>query len=123
MSETIVQRKVAKLIQRELGAIIDRGQFYSQAMLTVSVVRVTRDLSIAKVYVSCFPEKHLPQAIETLEAESWQIRKSLGQRIRNKVRKIPEVRFYGDDTLQEAERIEELLDQIKRTEDTQEDPS
>ncbi len=104
MSETIVQRKLAKLIQRELGTIIDRGQFLSGAMLTISVVRITRDLSITKVFVSCLPESQLPQAIETLNTEAWQIRKALGQRIRNKVRKIPEIRFYGDDTLQEAER-------------------
>ena len=64
MAETIVQRKLAKLIQREVGEIIDRGKFFSDAMLTVSVVRITRDLSIAKLYVSSFPEQKLDPAVK-----------------------------------------------------------
>ena len=112
MAETIVQRKLAKLIQREVGEIIDRGKFFPGAMLTVSVVRVTRDLSIAKLYVSSFPEQKLDPAVKLLNEESWNIRKQLAQRIRNKVRKIPELRFFGDDTLQEANRIEKLLNNV-----------
>ncbi|MEM6628502.1 MAG: 30S ribosome-binding factor RbfA [Bacteroidota bacterium] len=112
MAETIVQRKIAKLIQREVGEIMDRGKFFPGAMLTLSVVRITRDLSIAKLYVSSLPEQKLDSAVQTLNEEAWQIRKLLAQRIRNKVRKIPELRFFGDDTLQEVDRIEKLLDEV-----------
>jgi len=113
MADSIVQKKLAKLIQQEVSEILNQSTYIPNAMLTVSVVRITGDLSIAKVYVSCFPDHKLQEAADTLNQHAWEIRKQLAQKIKNKVRKIPELRFYPDNTLQEAERIEDLLNQIR----------
>lgn len=126
MTETIVQKKLSKLIQREVSQIISMGtQYVPNTMLTVSIVRVTRDLSLARIYISAFPESKLAEAIQRLNDQAWEVRHALAARIRNKVRSIPELRFFEDDTLQEAKRIEELLDtiEIKPEEEAEEDAS
>jgi len=115
MEESIVQKKLAKLIQKEVSDIVMQGKYLQGVMLTVSLVRVTADLSLAKIYVSCFPDQRLEEAATQLNESAWEIRKGLASRIKNKVRKIPELRFYADDTLQEVEKIEELLDKINPT--------
>lgn len=112
MTESIVQKKLGKLIQKEISAHLSGQHDVPGVMLTVSVVRVTGDLGLAKIYVSCFPDAQLDSAVEALNANSWEIRKWLASRIKNKVRKIPELRFYGDDTYQKAEQIEQLLNEI-----------
>jgi ribosome-binding factor A len=115
MSESLIQSKLANLIRKEISAALGMGQNYVPGgMLTVSVVRITGDLSIAKIYITTLPEAHLEEAVERLNANSWEIRKNLAARIRNKVRKIPELRFHVDDSFEEAARIEKLLDAVKK---------
>lgn len=113
MSESIVQKKLAKLILQQLGEII-RLTFEggAGAMITLSQVRVTADLSLAKVYVSVLPDRRLEEMAEALNADAWRLRKELAGRIRNKVRKIPDLRFYPDDSFIHAEKIDSLLNQI-----------
>lgn len=114
MAESIVQKKLAKLIQQELSDIIPgSGVVPAGALLTVSTVRVTGDLSIAKAYISVFPDKHIQPVLEKLTKRDWEMRKALAQRIRNKVRKIPELRFYPDPSYKEAEDMIKLLDDLK----------
>lgn len=118
MSETIVQKKLNKLINQELGGLIVLNSPYiSGGLLTISVVRITKDLSLAKVYISVLPESKMEDTITSLNENAWEIRFELGKRIRNKVRKIPELRFYADDSYKEAEKINKLLDQIKQEEE------
>ncbi|MEL6593381.1 MAG: 30S ribosome-binding factor RbfA, partial [Bacteroidota bacterium] len=106
MSESIVQKKTAALIQQELSEILSRQLSYVPGiLLTVTVVRVVPDLSLAKVYVSTLPDSKLEETVKALRDNSWEVRFALGQRIRNKVRKIPELNFYADDSYAEAERI------------------
>lgn len=113
MSETIVQKKTAKLIQQELSDLLSLKLVYvSGVMLTVSVVRVVPDLSLAKIYVSAFPDNRIVEVVETLNNRTWEIRKELAQRIRNKVRQVPELRFYEDDSFKEADRINRMLDEL-----------
>ena len=114
MSESIVQKKLAKLILQDLGEII-RVNFDGApgSFLTISVVRVTADLSLAKVYVSVLPDSQLIETTKALNLDAWRLRKELAAKIRNKVRKIPELMFYPDDSFIQAERIDELLNEIK----------
>ena len=86
-------------------------------MITISVVRVTGDLGIAKIYITTLPDSKLEETVDRLNEGSWQIRKQLAARIRNKVRKMPELRFFVDDTFEEAARIEKLLDEVKKDEE------
>ena len=112
MGESIVQKKLGKLIQLELSEILGfKSGFLPQGLLTVSQVRVTADLGLAKVYISFLPDTQLEAAATLLNGHSWEIRKQLAGRIRNKVRKIPELNFYADDSFREADRINQLLDE------------
>ncbi len=118
MGESIVQKKVAKLIQQELGDLFSHEINYVPGTFpTVTVVRVPPDLGLAKIYVSVLPDSKLQEVAEALNEKNWEVRHLLAKRIRNKVRKIPELRFYADDSLKEAERINRLLDDLETGEE------
>jgi len=110
MSETNVQKKLSKLIKVELSDILSRDlQYVKGVFLTVTLVKVPRDLGLAKIYISTLPDAQLETMVETLNEHDWEIRKALAAKIRNKVRKIPELRFYADDSSQYADNIDKLL--------------
>ncbi|MEM6806342.1 MAG: 30S ribosome-binding factor RbfA [Bacteroidota bacterium] len=110
MSESNVQRKLSKLIKVELSEILSRELIYIKgALLTLTLVKVTGDLSIAKVYISVLPDEKIGEMVELLNENNWEVRKALAAKIRNKVKKIPELRFYVDDSNQYAERIDDIL--------------
>lgn len=114
MGESIVQKKVAKLVQQELGDLFSHELNYVPGTFpTVTVVRVPADLGLAKVYVSVLPDTRLQEVAEALNENAWEVRHLLAKRIRNKVRKIPELRFYADDSMKEAERINQMLDELQ----------
>lgn len=103
----MIQREVADLLQNEFHEA-------SHSMLTITGVRMTKDLGIAYVHVSVLGDKPEQRnaAFKRLEALTVQIRQALAQRIRHQVRRIPELRFFLDDSQQHAARIEELFAQI-----------
>ena len=105
------QLKVAREIQRDLSEIIrSRGMAaFGGAMVTVSEVRISPDLSIAKVFVSIFPSDRAPQVMQLLEEEKRSIRGELGRQVSSQLRIVPELDFHQDTTLDYAEHIEELL--------------
>lgn len=103
----MIQREVADLLQNDFHEA-------SHSMLTITGARVTKDLGIAYVNVSVLgdtPEQR-NAAFKRLEGLTVQIRQALAQRIRHQVRRIPEIRFFLDDSAQQAARIEELFEQI-----------
>ena len=105
------QLKVAREIQRDLAEII-RGKgmnFFGGAMVTVSEVRISPDLSIAKVFVSIFPSDRQAAVMGILEDNKSHIRGELGHEIGSQLRIVPELDFYLDSSLDYAQRIEELL--------------
>lgn len=105
------QNKLGRLVQKELGDIFQKNQrdWFGKTMVTVTVVRVSGDLSIAKVYLSMFPSKDAKHTIELLNYNVAAVRLELGNRIRHQVKNIPELRFFIDDSLDHIERIENLL--------------
>ena len=105
------QLKVARELQRYLAEIIrSRGMAaFGGAMLTVSEVRISPDLSIAKVYVSVFPSDKQKEVMETLDQEKKSIRGELGRQVAKQLRIVPELDFYLDSSLDYAEHIEQLL--------------
>lgn len=114
MAETIVQRKLSRLIQEELSQMFtlsQRGKL--EVMLTVSQTKITADLSLAKVYISAFPDNKLKETVDDLNERNWEIRHALAARIKNKVRKIPDIRFYADDSFAEADKINSLIDTLE----------
>ncbi len=113
MSESIVQRKTATLIQQELSELLGRNYPGVKAtILTVSMVRMSPDLGLAKIYISALPDNLIESTVDFLNEQVWEIRHRLSQRIRNKMRQVPELMFYVDDSFREAERINKLIDSI-----------
>ncbi|WP_250629834.1 30S ribosome-binding factor RbfA [Rhodoflexus caldus] len=109
--ESTRQRKFARLIQKELGDIFqkDLKEITGNHLVTITVVRVSPDLGIAKVYLSFLPDKGKTEKIDMLRENIKQIRQELAARIRHQVRIIPELQFFIDDTEEEAMRINQLL--------------
>lgn len=105
------QLKVGRELQRDLAEII-RGKgmaLFSGAMVTVSEVRISPDLSIAKVFVSIFPSDKQEAVMKILEEEKKSIRGELGKMVRSQLRIVPEFDFLLDTTLDYAEHIDSLL--------------
>lgn len=105
------QQKFARLIQKEMAEIfqIDTRNTFGPVMITVTMVRVSPDLGVAKIYVSLFPVKDKEALLQSIRDKGHELRRLLGNRIRHQVRVIPELIFYLDDSLDYAERIDELL--------------
>ena len=105
------QLKVARELQRDLAEIIrSKGMaMFGGAMITVSEVRISPDLSVAKVFVSIFPSAKAESAMAVLEENKKAIRGELGRKVASQLRIVPEFDFYQDTTLDYAEHIDELL--------------
>lgn len=105
------QLKIGRLIQKDLGELIQRQglQAYDGAMVSVTAVRVSPDLSFAKVYVSIFPSAKAQQVKVLLDENAKALRFELGQRVRHQLRIVPEIAFFIDDSLDYVERIDNLL--------------
>jgi ribosome-binding factor A len=109
--ETKRQERINKLLMRDLGEIFQRelGHVTGHSMVTVTKVRVTPDLTLAKVYLSLFATKNQAALMEDIRKHTPEIRGKLGMRIRHQLRSVPELRFYIDDSLDYIEKIENLL--------------
>jgi len=106
--------KVSSLLQRELSAIFEKELPRSGPLVTVTEVRITADLGIARVYVSVIgTEAQRGEVMEYLHAENKMIRKTLSSRIRHQFRRIPELEFYEDRLFEQANRIEQLLRSVR----------
>lgn len=109
--ESTRQLKVAKELQRHLAEIIrSKGMAtYSGALVTVSGVKISPDLAVARVYLSIFPSSKAPQVMQTIEDSSRALRGELGRLVAKQLRIVPELLFTLDDSLDYVERIDELL--------------
>jgi len=111
--DSIRQSKMSRLLQKELASFFQtesRNLFHGK-MITVTVVRVSPDMGLAKVYLSIFPVQNNDNIIEQITAHTGLIRNALGRKIRHQVRIIPELAFYIDDSIDYMNRINELLGQ------------
>lgn len=110
------QLQVGKLIQQALSEVLRKDGFsmYGKAMVTVSQVRLSPDLSIARTYLSIFNAEDNEQVMSSIQANTHTLRRLLGARIRNKVRMIPELLFFIDDTLDEVFKMDELFQKLDK---------
>ena len=103
-------QKIERLLQKELGDIFQKQtQAMHGVLVSVSVVRVSPDLSVAKAYLSIFPSAKGEELLKAIRANTKAIRYDLGQRVRLQLRKIPELSFFIDDSLYYIEHIDSLL--------------
>ena len=103
--------KIASLLKRELSLIFQQQgpSYLTGAMISVTQVRVSPDLGNAKIYVSIFPAEKREAGMKALQVKQTQTRHALAGAIGKQVRKIPELQFFIDDSLDYAEEIERLL--------------
>ncbi|MBX2978285.1 MAG: 30S ribosome-binding factor RbfA [Flavobacteriales bacterium] len=109
--DSVRQNKVNSLLQQELAEVFlhENRNLLPGGLITVSAVRVSPDLGLAKVYLSLFPVKDKKAAIEHIRDNGHRLRGMLGQRIGKQMRVVPELLFYIDDSLDRAEEIDKLL--------------
>ena len=106
------QNRIARLLQKELSLIFQsQTRLMHGVMVSVTRTRVSPDLSICTAYLSVFPSDKGEELLKNIEANTKTIRYELGTRVHNKLRIIPELRFFIDDSLDYIERIDELLKQ------------
>lgn len=113
---SVYTERVAELVQREVARILQRDYADQlQPMVTITRARVTGDLSIAYLYASVMGDtsEEREATFRQLKALADEIREKLASRIRHQVREIPELKFFHDESLEEAKRMENLFDRIQ----------
>ncbi len=111
MSSTVRQQKFSRLILKELSDIFQRDQrgMLGNAFFTLVDVKVSPDLSLAKIYISMVLVKDKMALLHKLDIHKKEIRKALGDRIRNQVRIVPELAFFIDEVEENAQRMDDLI--------------
>jgi len=109
--ETTRQQRIARLLQKELAGIFQRDtQALGRGVLvSVTNVRISPDLSVARVYLSIFPSEKGDEILENIRATAPSVRYKLGNIVRHQLRIIPELNFFLDDSLDYIDHIDELL--------------
>ncbi|WP_291274232.1 30S ribosome-binding factor RbfA [Flavobacterium sp.] len=110
--ETNRQKKIGTLIQKDIVDILQgevRKNSITNLIISVSKVNVTSDLSIAKVYLSIFPSDKGPELLIAIKTNAPLIKHELAQRVRQQLRRVPELIFYLDDSLDYIEKIDNAL--------------
>lgn len=112
---SIRTERLASVIQKDLGRILQQKYQPTGAFITVTQVRMTADLSIAKVYLSVFTQDRDPQTIyQFIDDNQDQIRYELASKIKNQVRRIPELLFFEDDTAEYVNKMEQLFAKVRK---------
>ncbi|MDR0989623.1 MAG: 30S ribosome-binding factor RbfA [Prevotellaceae bacterium] len=108
--ETTRQNRIARLLQKELSEIfLLQTKAMHGTLISVSAVRISPDLSIARVYLSIFPSEKSGELLANISGNMRAIRYELGARVRHQLRIIPELKFFLDDSLDYLDKIDELL--------------
>ncbi len=112
---SIRTKRLASVIQRDLGGILQQNYQPIGTFITVTQVRMTDDLSIAKVYLSVFTQDRESESIyKFIDDNQDQIRYELASKIKNQVRRIPELLFFEDDTAEYVNKMEQLFAKARK---------
>ena len=108
--ETTRQNKISRLLQKELSEIfLLQTKPMPGTLVSVIAVRISPDMSIARVYLSVFPSEKAEEMVKNINNNMKSIRYELGTRVRHQLRIIPELKFFVDDSLDYIEKIDSLL--------------
>ncbi len=108
--ETTRQNKIARLIQKELSEMfLVQTKSMPGVIVSVSIVRISPDMSYARAYLSVFPSERGEEIVKNINNNMKAIRYELGNRVRHQLRIIPELKFFIDDSLDYVEKIDKLL--------------
>jgi len=111
--ETTRQNKIARLIQKELAEIFQKEsrELFHGTLISVTRVRVTSDLSLARAYLSIFPTEKSAEVLKEIKVHTTTIRFELGKKVGKQLRVVPGLEFFIDDSLDYIENIDRLLKQ------------
>ena len=114
MQEGKRQKQVGGLIQEEINTIFQRLglSFIDGGMVSISSVKITPDLLEARIYLSVFNAPDKNAVLKKIEDRAWEVKKELAARVRNQLRRIPELKFFLDDTLDHVFKMDELFKKI-----------
>ena len=114
MQEGKRQKQIGGLIQEELNKIFQRFglNMLDGGMVSISSVKITPDLLEARVYLSFFQVADAQEALKKIQEKAREIKRELGNRVRQQLRRIPEVKYFRDDTLDQVFRMEEIFKKI-----------
>ena len=109
--ESTRQQKIARLIQKEMGLLLQQEfqGICSGALVTVTKASITSDLSLARIHLSLFATNDKENLLENIRKHNKEIRHHLGKRVHNQLRIIPELQFLLDDSLDYIDNIDQLL--------------
>lgn len=109
--ESTRQKKVSRQLQKDLSEIfqLEGRTLFGTSFVSVTVVRVSPDLSVARAYISVFGVENKHELLAEINQVSSAIRKKLAVRVRNQMRRVPELKFFLDDSVDYAQNIESLL--------------
>jgi ribosome-binding factor A len=112
------QQKIGRMMQKEISELFqtEGKNYYGNAFVTITNVRVTPDLGIAYVRLSFFKEKDADKIVDSMNLHMHDIRRKLGFRIKNQIRHIPELKFFHDNSLDYVDHMEELFKKIQKDE-------
>ena len=117
MQETKRQRQVAQLVQEEISRIFQRAGiniFPGGGMVSVSKVQVTPDLLEARIYLSLFQIKDQPALMKDIQSRMGEWRNALGQQVKHQLRRVPELEFFTDESMDYAFHMEGVFDRIHK---------
>lgn len=111
--------KLGRQLNKDLSQLFlkHKHEWFTGEFVTISDVQVTPDLSIAKIYVSLYNADKKQMILDALEEKNYLIRRELAKLIKNSVKKIPELRFMEDKSLEMLNKLDDLLANIKKEED------
>ena len=109
--ESTRQKKVSRLVQKELSVIFQQltQEILGNIMVSVTIVRISPDLADANIFLSIFPVDDPVEALKVVKSNTIMIRKKLGESVRNQLRIVPAIQFHLDDSAAYAEEIDRLL--------------
>lgn len=115
-TESKRQQRFGGVIQQDLAEIFLRegNAWLPGTMITVTRVRMTPDLGIARVYLSFFNTSNAEEAIQTIQSRTKEIRYKLGSKIKNQAKNVPELEFFEDNSAKYSEQMDQLFDEINK---------
>src|SRR6476620_5048398 len=115
MEEGKRQKQIGGLLQQELSTLFQRLglNVIDGGLISISSVKMTPDLLEARIYLSFFQVADAKQTMKKIEDRAWEIKRDLSARVKQQLRRIPELKFFQDDTLDQVFKMEEIFKQIK----------
>jgi ribosome-binding factor A len=114
MQEGKRQKQIGGLLQEELNTIFQRLglSMINGGMISISSIKVTPDLLEARIYLSFFQVQDVKETLKKIEERAWEIKRELAASVKHQLRRVPQLKFFHDDTLDNVFKMEELFKQI-----------